>query len=295
MVIHKDKALGMLLGLHCGDSLGATLEFKNSSKHPNFHTEITGGGMFNWKPGAPTDDTEMMVCLLHSLVRNNGVFSAPLTAKYYIAWVNTNPPDIGSTVRRGIYKLEEGIYDDGDQAVNSQANGSIMRCAPLALFYKFDDLELVSHAQAKMTHGHPLCLKLDYIYLTTLSIILNYDLSIDNILGHVIEYCKRANLYDFSEQVRNIRNVPWSKLKTTGYVWDTFYSALWGLVNTNSAEEAIISVVNRGDDADTCGAVTGALVGAYYGKHNLPIRWLNTLDMGIMIKDLVELSYITMK
>ena len=40
----KSKQVGALLGLHVGDSLGATLEFLSPSPVNNFHTEITGGG-----------------------------------------------------------------------------------------------------------------------------------------------------------------------------------------------------------------------------------------------------------
>ena len=39
----------------------------------------------------------------------------------------------------------------------------------------------------------------------------------------------------------------------------------------------MVEVVNRGDDADTVGAVTGALAGAYYGIEGVPSRWTAVL------------------
>jgi ADP-ribosyl-[dinitrogen reductase] hydrolase len=39
----------------------------------------------------------------------------------------------------------------------------------------------------------------------------------------------------------------------------------------------LILAVNQGGDADTIGAVAGALLGAKYGLSSIPERWLNGL------------------
>ena len=51
-----------------------------------------------------------------------------------------------------------------------------------------------------------------------------------------------------------------------------------GNSHTDSLESAIVEAVNLGGDADTVGAVCGALAGAYYGKEAIPLRWLETLS-----------------
>ena len=48
-------------------------------------------------------------------------------------------------------------------------------------------------------------------------------------------------------------------------------------LTADSAEDAIVTAVNRGGDTDTVGAVTGALAGARFGKDSLPDRWLDTI------------------
>ena len=53
----------------------------------------------------------------------------------------------------------------------------------------------------------------------------------------------------------------------------TLASAVWGLLTTDSFEEAVIQVVNLGDDADTAGAVVGALAGTAYGLAAIPAAW----------------------
>ena len=47
----KTNSLAMFLGLHVGDSLGATVEFSPAREKDNFHTEILGEGPFNLLPG----------------------------------------------------------------------------------------------------------------------------------------------------------------------------------------------------------------------------------------------------
>jgi len=49
------------------------------------------------------------------------------------------------------------------------------------------------------------------------------------------------------------------------------------VLRTDSYEEAVCLAVNLGNDADTVGAVTGALAGAAYGETGIPPRWLETL------------------
>ncbi len=40
----------------------------------------------------------------------------------------------------------------------------------------------------------------------------------------------------------------------------------------------MVEAVNLGGDADTTGAVTGALAGALYGEASMPRRWLDRLE-----------------
>jgi len=70
-------------------------------------------------------------------------------------------------------------------------------------------------------------------------------------------------------------------------------SAFWALLNTNSFEEGLVEIVNRGDDADTCGAVTGALLGAFYGIDQIPHRWLEVIKQRKHITKLLASSKIS--
>jgi ADP-ribosyl-[dinitrogen reductase] hydrolase len=58
------------------------------------------------------------------------------------------------------------------------------------------------------------------------------------------------------------------------------------LFRTRSFEECLVAVVNQGGDADTTGAIAGAIAGAYYGVEGMPRSWLRALDPEI--RDEVE-------
>ena len=55
-------------------------------------------------------------------------------------------------------------------------------------------------------------------------------------------------------------------------------TCLYLLLTTDSFEEAVTEVVNLGGDADTAGAILGAMAGAYYGVDAIPERWLDGLQ-----------------
>ncbi len=63
---------------------------------------------------------------------------------------------------------------------------------------------------------------------------------------------------------------------------------LWCVSTTDSFEEALILAVNLGHDADTVGAVTGQIAGAFYGASAIPARWLAPLAWRERIEHLAD-------
>jgi ADP-ribosyl-[dinitrogen reductase] hydrolase len=56
------------------------------------------------------------------------------------------------------------------------------------------------------------------------------------------------------------------------------HAALRCFMDARSFEQAVLSAVNLGGDADTVGACTGALAGAYWGLDAIPERWRRDLE-----------------
>jgi ADP-ribosyl-[dinitrogen reductase] hydrolase len=71
---------------------------------------------------------------------------------------------------------------------------------------------------------------------------------------------------------------PRASLRAGGFVIHTLEAAFWSLRNAENAEAAIVAAVALGEDADTTGAVAGALAGAWQGASALPERWLARLQ-----------------
>jgi ADP-ribosyl-[dinitrogen reductase] hydrolase len=55
------------------------------------------------------------------------------------------------------------------------------------------------------------------------------------------------------------------------------HAALSSFMDARSFEDALVSAVNLGGDADTVGACCGALAGANWGMGAIPERWIRDL------------------
>ncbi|NJK88447.1 MAG: hypothetical protein HC923_02990 [Myxococcales bacterium] len=165
-----DRAQGVMLGQLIGDALGAQVEFKNaksiSDSFPDGVRTLRDGGPFNTLAGQPTDDSEMAVGMARAIVEAGG-YSAEGAAQAYVDWYRSFPFDMGNTVRTacraGSLALRESrSVPDAMRAAalaDSQANGALMRIAPLAIFGHRSVERAVADAieDARLTHPNSVC------------------------------------------------------------------------------------------------------------------------------------------
>lgn len=104
-VDYTHRALGMLLGLHCGDALGATNEFTPASEAWNSNSEIVGGGRFQWGPGDSTADTDLMMCVLKGLSDEES-FSLDIVIEELKKWGKTPKPDCGKQTMAALARID---------------------------------------------------------------------------------------------------------------------------------------------------------------------------------------------
>lgn len=71
---------------------------------------------------------------------------------------------------------------------------------------------------------------------------------------------------------------PTCKSPTMGFPPACIPTCLYLLMTTDSFEDALIEIVNLGGDADTAGAILGAMAGALHGVDAIPERWLDRLQ-----------------
>jgi ADP-ribosyl-[dinitrogen reductase] hydrolase len=116
----------------------------------------------------------------------------------------------------------------------------------------------------------------DQIFIESLKMALAGQ-SKETIFFRALTYAREASPVIF-EYLKTIPETPWKNLKTSGFCVETLGAAYWALLNQENFENALIAVANRGDDSDSCAAVTGALCGAVYGVEAIPARWLEKLE-----------------
>ena len=156
-----DHYRGCLLGLACGDAVGTTVEFSARGSFAPV-VDMVGGGPFRLRAGEWTDDTSMALCLAASLVERGGFDPADQMARY-VRWqeegylsANGICFDIGNTVAGALQRFRQtGEPFSGSTHPRSAGNGSIMRLAPIPMFYApdLDSVARFAGESSRTTHG----------------------------------------------------------------------------------------------------------------------------------------------
>lgn len=265
-----ERALGAYLGFACGDALGATVEFmspKQIQTRYGVHREIIGGGWLGLETGQVTDDTQMSLALGQAIVDHQG-WNLQAVADNFLAWLESDPPDIGNTCRRGILRYRDNGVLIGSPSEDEAGNGACMRNLPVALvtLNKPEDFEVWSLEQSRLTHHN----ELSDAATLALGRMVNLLINGQNVTACLLEAERLV------KQHPQFGYAPYPG-KASGYIVDTVQTVLHHFFNNDSFESCLVATVNQGGDADTTGALAGMLAGARYGLVGIPKRWLNRL------------------
>lgn len=279
-----DRFKGCLIGLAVGDAVGTTLEFKRPGSFKPI-TDMVGGGPFNLKPGQWTDDTSMALCLATSLVECKGFDPGDQMDRYCRWWKEGYMSstghcfDIGGTTATALSKYQRtGNPYAGSTNNRFAGNGSLMRLAPVPIFYASNPAQaaMMAAESSKTTHGAETCLDA-CSYYAEIIIKAFAGASKEEILAPPAPgiYC---------EAIQAVADGSYKKkqppaIKGTGYVVDSLEAALWAFYTTDNFRDGCLAAANLGDDADTTAAIYGQLAGAFYGVEGIPQKWLGKLAM----------------
>lgn len=269
------RALGAYLGLAVGDALGATVEFmlpREIQHQYGVHREIIGGGWLKLRPGRVTDDTEMSLALGEAILSGEN-WDTRAAAEAFAAWLKSKPIDVGNTCRRGIRRyLTDGSLC-GPVSESDGGNGAAMRNLPVVLATLGDDAAFREWtlAQSRITHNHPLSDSATLALGEMVRLLIN---------GGGVKEC-RAVANALLDEHPKFRFQPYPG-RASGYIVDTVQTVLYYFFTTDSFESCVVETVNRGEDADTTGAIAGMLAGALYGVDAIPARWIQKLEPGML-------------
>lgn len=292
----KERYVGALLGLACGDAVGTSVEFKPRGTFPPV-VDMTGGGPFGLKPGQWTDDTSMALCLAESLV-TRGKFDPKDQMRRYLSWWQEGYLsstgecfDIGITVRSALARFRaSGDPYNGSSDPRTAGNGSLMRLVPVVLFAFPDVQAAIAFAaeSSRTTHGAPEAIESCQLLAGILCGILN-GVPKDKLFATLTYKPSQSKLVElatgsFAPKHRN-------DVRGSGYCVESLEASLWCFLNTDDFESAVLTAVNLGEDADTTGAIVGQVAGAYYGSLAIPEKWRSLLTMASNIEDLAGKLY----
>ena len=300
----RDRYRGALLGLAAGDALGTTLEFKPPGSFRPID-DMVGGGPFHLQPGQWTDDTSMALCLAASFIARQG-FDATDQMRRYVRWrregymsSNGSCFDIGNTVRAALSHFERtGEPYAGSTNPNAAGNGSLMRLAPVPLYFAADARKAIdtSAESSRTTHGAREAVDACRYFGGLLAgAVSGVDKA--TLLGQ--GYCPVKGLWDAEPLAERITDIAAGSFKVkeppgirgTGYVVDTLEAALWAFHRSQDFREGALLAANLGDDADTTAAVYGQIAGAHYGAEGIPAGWRAKLAMTSEITAMADALY----
>ncbi len=288
---------GCLLGLAVGDAMGAPFEFANRDAIREVLSEMQEGGPFGLKMGQWTDDTAMALCLADSLLEKKG-FDLRDQIERYCRWYKEGYMsstgscfDIGVTTRRALDRyLLEGNPQAGSRDPQTAGNGSIMRLAPVPLFYHRKQEEAIekSGISSITTHGAAECV--DGCRLLAAAIVKALDgASKEDLFLFDPGIVESPRIADIAQG--NYLDKKAADISGSGYVVNSLEAAFWCFHTTDSYEEAILAAIRLGDDTDTTAAVCGQLAGTFYGEEAIPKRWLDPLAKRDLVIHYAEALY----
>ena len=308
------KIQGALLGVHAGDSLGATLEFETfqqiKKNYPDGLRDIIGGGVFGWPVGHATDDTDLTRAVLLAYHDRKGVTHgfditrsvADYSLKWYDGdWPNRRkgqqPRDIGNATRIGLMKYSDSQDPRKSGAGRGSAgNGSLMRCIPTALFtLSKEDRIKESMEISAITHNDERCTISCAAYNEIVAALVDGKPP-EQAVAVGIQTAKDLNRDDVTCAIESGMQMSIEKIASkgpgdflpSGYVLQSLTVAIAALLDPRSLEDVLVDVVRIGGDTDTNGAISGGLLGARDGVGAIPERWLNTLQFRVEFEELAN-------
>ncbi|HKI50883.1 MAG TPA: ADP-ribosylglycohydrolase family protein [Geothermobacteraceae bacterium] len=296
-MVSANKFRGCLLGVLCGDVLGAPVEGLSAAQIRRRHGRVTA-----IIPGADgfaryTDDTEMTLSLARSLVRCDGRVDA---ADCAVACAADFDPQrgYGRSAVTVLQALQAGAdwQQTGELLFpgGSFGNGAAMRIAPLGLLYGTAPPAVLRQAvkdAVAATHVHPEAIEGAVLLARTIGRARDLEPSqadsLRPILTELSALCQYGALTERLGLVTDLLRqqiavaVAQRQLGSGVRTLDSVPFAIY-LALRFAAEPlaGLLAAVNAGGDTDTVAAMSGAILGALHGDHAFPEAWLGRLESG---------------
>ena len=294
--LDPDRARGVMLGHAVGNLLGLPFEFWPARRirehYPDGIREIDPAELHR----PPDDDLAQALDLAEALGSDD---PAADFAERLVVWRRENGRGIGVMTSSVIDYLEAGM-GAGDAAraywrqqgsPETQPNGGLMRCAPVALTQRLAASEMLHQTAltCAVTHYAPGAQWSCVLVNAAIAILLRGGTpdrralidaaALDGAPASLTAWAL-ATPDDIARRVE--------EETISGHTYLAMQCGLWCLDTSDGFEEGLVTVVSAGDDTDTNGAVAGAVLGARYGAAAIPQRWLECVPERERLEAVVE-------
>lgn len=291
----ESRSLGCLLGCAVGDALGAPFEGYWDHQLPGRKALLRGFAEVEGYPrGQYTDDTQLTLATVESVVRRGGVEPSDIAASIASLWKHGSVvgPGGACTFAANAF-LKSRDWTTCGAPAGQAGNGTAMRTAALGLCFLRDpdrlpgavaDVSRITHRDPRSVAGGVAIAKAAHL-LATLDAVGG-----PSFCGPIADAIRPyeatfADLVDdlpsrlLEDRETALHAIAWagssrpefSRPIITPFVVPTVLAALWVVLrHPSSWPGAVAEAIGLGGDVDTLGAIVGALLGTRLGLAAIP-------------------------
>ncbi len=324
-----ERAYGCLIGSAIGDAMGMPASFMTPEMIKSTYGRITGflppakkqiphGDLAE---GMITDDTEESLIVAKVLLES-GRFNQTIFIQEMKNWATKadmlNTDIIGPSTRRFLEAIINN-QDPRESGKTGDTNGAAMRVAPIGIFYHGDMDKAIQAAieSAILSHGSKPGLASAAAIAAGIAVAIEGDCTPGDVLNAALKGAVEGEKAGFDipapsvaarinlvlEMVDHLRNQPLEAIsyrlyQIIGTSMKSYESIPFSLgvfyACHGNFQEGLMAAINMGDDADTNGAIVGALCGAYSGVNKINPAWIEKFQHTNHI-DFINIAKILLK
>lgn len=303
-------AVGEALGLPLESRNVPAAPFPELNDGPT--VDMRPGGRFERRAGQVGWCSEMALCV-SQVLREHRRYDVLAAATAYARWAPT-AEEVPEATQQALALLSEGrgpewtglrVWLGGQQRVRD--NGALARSVPVGVFFARQQAPRVAASleDAAFSHFDPVCQLAAATFNGVIAAALaspkerldpadvlkaaEAELSLAAVTLSRRESDRSVLVKDAADWLReDLRAAQDDDPMLYGPDLHLFFPvptlartsfrlALWELLHAPSFEAGVVDAVNRGGDADTHGALTGALLGAAFGDAAIPSHWVEAV------------------
>ena len=282
-----DKAYGALSGLAIGDSLGDAARKPENRANYGITTDFNKGA--SWS----TDDTEFALLTAKTLIGCGGNLTSDIVVKAWLEDVAVQDEFKrgGASEIEAANNLRKGIRPplSGKDNAFHMSDGSAMRIGPVGIICAGDPERAAAMAEIDASVSH----YRDGIWgaqaVAVAVSMAMVDATMEEIFDAIMKVIPEESWFHhaMNRAFEIVDNANGSILDVWMPLHDELYTSSWATtaealpsafaclrMRSDTFREGVVLAANFARDADTIGAVAGAILGAKYGVSSIPAHWV---------------------